>query len=198
MPIKTLHKILKGQKSISISKIEWWLLKYSNLQKKTLHFIDSKKEIFELEDGSSVCLPPLDDSVYDTEKKFLNLYNALDTISEFHKNEKYFEQEMLVYQEIKNSKTDLKNWVAKNEKLGAGTDELFLFSIECLDLIKDKEVICIYSKNNFEINVDKVNFKYIIEFLDVFDNLFWIKKVYPESEILIRLEKDMNNKMLIK
>ncbi len=52
----------------------------------------------------------------------LDLYKALDTITEFHRNEKYFEQEMTEYHKIKGSHSDLKNWIAKNKDLAYDHD----------------------------------------------------------------------------
>jgi hypothetical protein len=104
------------QKNFSINKIEWWLLKYSDLSEKTYEFVHSE-HLFTTDDGSIIRLPPFGKPT--DQDKFLDLYNALDTLSELHRNEIYFEKELVEYHLTKNSHSDLKNWVAKNEILGA-------------------------------------------------------------------------------
>ncbi len=68
--MKSILKDLKGN-PLSIAKVEWWLLKYSDYYKKTSDFVYSQHH-FIIEDGSTVRLPthcePTD------EEKFLNLY----------------------------------------------------------------------------------------------------------------------------
>ena len=119
---------------------------------------------------------------------FKHLFEALNDVSGFYKLEGTFKKEIHNYHKISNSITEVKKWVAKNEKLGAGRDELYLFSVECLDNIDDKKEICVYNKNGWEIYINKEKFKYTIEFFDIFSELFWIKEVYPESEILVKFK----------
>ncbi len=89
-------KILYHQVN-SISKIEWWLLTYSDFYKKTYAFVYSQ-HLFTIDDGSVIRLPPFGKPT--DKERFLDLYESLDKISELHRKEKYFEQEMVEYHKI--------------------------------------------------------------------------------------------------
>ncbi len=182
--INGLNELL-GKKVLPISKIESWLLKYSDLYKKTYDFVHSQY-LFELDDGSIVRLPPLGNPT--DQEIFLDLYEALDTISEFHRNEKYFEQEMVEYHKIKYSQLDLKNWVAKNEDLGA--NKYICFLVDYLDYSEDVKhlIVFVQSLEELDIYIDRQDFKQTIEFLEIFNDLFWVKKIYPESIQLLITE----------
>ena len=39
--------------------------------------------------------------------------------------------------------------------------------------------------------MDRNDFKNTIEFLDIFNTFFWEKEIYPESEILVGIGKEM-------
>lgn len=168
------------QKIFSINKIEWWLLKYSEFYKKTYDFVYSQ-HLFTTDDGSVIRLPSFGKPT--DQEKFLDLYKALDTISEFHRNEKYFEQELIEYQKIKSSQTDLKKWVTKNENLGA--DKYVCFLIDYLDYDKnDEEVhlkIFLLESKELEIYIDRQDFKNTIEFLEIFNELYWVQEILPEN-----------------
>ncbi len=169
----------------SIDKVEWWLLRFSALQKETHNFIYSRHK-FELEDGSIVRLPPLGKK--SEQEKFLDLYQALDTISQFHRNEHYFEQELISYHTIIKSKSNLKAWVSKNEDLGA--DKYVCFFLDYLDYDDDEKVehlsLFIHSLKEVEIFVDRQDFRFTIEFLEIFNDLFWVQEILPESLAKIR------------
>src|SRR5690606_30314374 len=92
--IKEFINLSKG-KTMSIHRVEWWLLKYSDLYKKTYDFVYSQ-HLYIDDDGAVIRLPPFGKPT-DLDK-FLNLYEALDKISKFHRNEKYFKQELTEYE----------------------------------------------------------------------------------------------------
>lgn len=164
----------------SIDKIEWWLLKFSDTQKESHDFIYSQ-HIFDLEDGSKVRLPPLGKK--NEQEKFLDLYKALDTISQFHRNEKYFEKEMIIYHKIKTTKSDLKSWVSKNEDLGA--NEYVCFFLDYLDYDENEKVehlnVFAHLSKELDIFVDRQDFQNTIAFLEVFNELYWVQEILPES-----------------
>lgn len=182
--MKSILKDLKDQ-PLSIAKVEWWLLKYSDFYKKTSDFVYSQ-HLFKLEDGSTVRLPPLGEPT--DQEKFLDLYKALDTICELHRNEKYFEQELVEYQKIKDSQSELKNWITKNEDLG--TEKYVCFLVDYLDYSENAEHLNIYvhSSKDLEIYIDQQDFKNTIEFLEIFNELYWEKEILPESLERIRNE----------
>lgn len=178
----------------SIQEIEWWLLKYSDLYKECKDTYDAKHSdpIFRNDDGSVIRLPSMGNPSYI--EKVLDLYEALDTLTEYHKDEQYFEQELVEYQKIKSSKPNLKKWVAKNESLGA--DKYICFLIEYLDYDKDGQEehlkVSVYTSKEIEIYINRQDFKNTIDFLEIFNELFWRQEIYPESSILTRIEKEMN------
>src|SRR5688500_8528560 len=99
-----------------MSKIKDWIFNFSELHKKTYDFVYSQ-HLYTDNDGSTIrlppCLAPTDEEI------FLNLYESLNTISDLHANEKYFEQEGVEYYKIANSPSDIKTWIVKNEDIGA-------------------------------------------------------------------------------
>lgn len=165
---------------LSIAKVEWWLLKYSDFYKRTYDFVHNQ-HLFTTDDGSIIRLPPFGKPT--DREKFLDLYESLDKISELYRTEKYFEREMVVYQKIKNSQSDLKHWVAKNEELGANKYVCFL--IDYLDYDKnDEEVnlkIFILESKELEIYIDRQDFKNTIDFLEIFNELYWVQEILPEN-----------------
>ncbi len=164
----------------SIVRIEWWLMKYSEVYKNEYKCFYSQY-LIELEDGATVRLPPFGKKT-DTEK-FLDLYQALDNISQFHRNEKYFEQEVITYLKIKESKTELKAWALKNEELGANKYVCFL--LDYLDYDEDENVnhlsVFVPSLKDLDIFVDRQDFKFTIEFLEIFNEIYWVQEILPES-----------------
>ncbi|MEP2280966.1 hypothetical protein [Maribacter sp.] len=161
---------LKKNGPLSISKVEWWLLKYLDLYKKTYDFVHSQ-HLFKLDDGSTVRLPSLGRTT--KQEEFLDLYEALDTICEFHRKEQYFEQEINEYQKIKDSQSDLKNWITKNEYLGA--EKYVCFLVDYLDYSENAEHLNIYvhSSKELDIYIDRQDFRNTIEFLEIFNELYW-------------------------
>ena len=139
-----------------------------------------------MDDGSIVRLPPFGEPT--DQDKFLDLYKALDIICEFHRNEKYFEKELTEYQKIKDSQSDIKNWIAKNEDLGA--EKYVCFLVDYLDYSENAEHLSVYvhSSKDLEIYIDRQDFKNTIEFLEIFNELYWEKEILPESLERIRNE----------
>jgi len=171
----------KNKKVFSINKIEYWLLKYSDFYITTYEFVYNQ-HLFKSDDGSTVRLPNLKETT--DQEFFLNLYKALDTISQFHRNESYFEQELIKYEKIKNSQSDLKNWLTKNEDLG--TVKYVSFLTDYLDYDKNDEeehlIIYIYGLEDFEIYVERQNFKNTIDFLEKFNELYWHDENVTETK----------------
>jgi len=178
-------RVFFNEKIIPISQVEWWLLKYSDFYKKTSDFVYSQ-HLFKMDDGSIVRLPPFGEPT--DQDKFLDLYKALDTICEFHRNEKYFEQELTEYQKIKDSQSDLKSWIAKSEDLGA--EKYVCFLVDYLDYSENAEHLSVYvhSSKDLEIYIDRQDFRNTIEFLEIFNELYWEKEILPESLERIRNE----------
>jgi hypothetical protein len=163
-----------------MDKIYWWLLKYQETYA-YLNEEEQSKYVTELKDGSVVRLPPLQKANED--QIFLCIYEALNFLSDFHRNEEYFRKELMRYKLI--SEVDilcLKNWVADNEKIGA--DDYACFLLDYLDYSDTPEHLNIFLlyANDLNFYVNKEDFKYTLDFLEVFQDLYW------DQDILRRFE----------
>ncbi|WP_417859774.1 hypothetical protein [Winogradskyella sediminis] len=156
-----------------IAKIEWWLLKlqdeYNNMREE-----ESKHHMTFIE-KNWVKLPHYFDS-RTPEEKFLHLYDTLDTISELHKDEKYFKQEMAIYKAIKNDSEKVKKWLSKNEHLGA--EKYFMFSLDYFGEEDEMEnefhlQVSFLKDSHKTIFIDRNDFKFTIEFTNTFKNVYW-------------------------
>jgi len=171
--------LINSSQVISLPKIEWWLLKYSDKYKTTYDFVQSQHRT-QQEDGTQIRLPPF----WEQSKKdiFLELYTSLEKVTEFHRNEDYFTTEIKDYQKIKHSPVALKKWTAKNENLGA--QECLDFYINYLEYSDKPQYLQVCFNPLFSkeyIYIDLLDFKNTIEFIEIFDDLYWVKKVLPES-----------------
>lgn len=164
---------LSSDSIFSISKIEWWLLKYKDEYLKAKQ-MNSSRHLYKI-DWRVVRLPDNIGNPTD-EEKFIDVYESLDNLSKLHRNENYYKQEMAIYKGIENEPFKVKQWLKKNEKLGA--EDYVCFLTDYLDYDTDVKVnhLSIFFLNNeeLEVYVDKDNFKYTIEFLETFNKLYWI------------------------
>jgi len=172
--LKEFENFVDG-KVKSMPEIEWWLLKYSECFKET-HKSYCNQYLFEFPDGTVLRDAPIlkPNHLLD----FLNLYDALDQLSKIHRNEKYYEEEINEYYKIKDSKIKLKNWVEKNEKYG--NNDLASFWVDYLDYSENEEEIyhlSVYTRTeqDFEIFVQRENFKSLIDFKNIFDALYYVQ-----------------------
>lgn len=158
-----------------IYKIQGWLISYSDLYKKTYDFVHSQ-HLYEDSDGSTIRLPLCGDPT--DEEIFINLYESLNEVLELHANETYFENEMIEYYKIKNSPSDIRTWIVKNADIGA--KEYVCFLIDHLDYEKnDYEehlIVYIHHLKEPKIFIDRQDFKNTIDFLEVFNELYWVQE----------------------
>jgi hypothetical protein len=163
---------LKVDFLLSMPKIEWWLLKYSDQYKKITKK-ESNEHLFQLDDCKMVSLPPFWEKTEN--QTFLDLYSALNELSNFHRFENYFKQQMSELRSIKSSKIGLKKWLLHNEKLG--TEKFACFLIDYLDYDEDDKIehlnIFVDSAKELNIYVDKADFKNTVDFLENFNELYW-------------------------
>lgn len=155
-----------------IAQIEWWLLKYEG-EYKRIHQIEQSKYLYEI-DGEVVRLPDYIGCRTD-EEKFIDTYQRLDELTQLHKNEEYFKQEMAIYQKVKNNPDLVQDWLKKNEQFG--TKDYILFLTEYLDYIIDNTEyhlkVFFLGDKELEVYVDREDFKYTIEFLEAFNDIYW-------------------------
>jgi hypothetical protein len=175
----------------SIDVIQWWLMKYGDLRKASeidrACICGTCSNICSCFKDPCECyayLPPycgLHSDKNNAYTSFREIFDKLDELIDAHKDEKYFENELIEYEIIKDNPTRLKEWVKKNEYLG--TEKHFMFQINHLDYMGDVHHVQLYTSpdENLDIYLDIKDFKHLNNFLDIFSNLFWNEKILPES-----------------
>ena len=188
MKIKALNefKSFRQDNIYSISKIELWLLKYGDYYKDLKsYWVCSNKGCLLKYGGYCFCKHKAE------EDKFLELFEELNKVTQYHRKENYFKQELETYFKVKDDHVKLKSLIARNEYVGA--DEYFMFLIEHHDYCDNPIHLKVLTNKllRYEVFVDSNDFKNTIEFLNIFNVLFWEEEIYPESEILVRIKKEM-------
>ncbi|WP_282136019.1 hypothetical protein [Seonamhaeicola maritimus] len=163
---------LSSDSIFSIAQIEWWLLKHEGDYHKAKHINDSKY-LYEIE-GRIVRLP---DSFGNptNEEKFIDVYKRLNDLTQLHRNESYFKQEMAIYHNLKDKPEKVKQWLEKNERFGADTYVTFLIDYLDYDINDEEYHLKVFFLNNEELDVyvNREDFKYTLEFLQKFNELYW-------------------------
>lgn len=170
-PIYQLHSLSKNH-NYSIDKIEWWLMAnsdlYSSLHNSCTCFTQKGKPF-------CTCIKPEDDVLFEY------LYQELDKLTQIHKLENQLKKELYFLNTTTNF-SEIKNWLIRNEKVGS--KDLACFFIDYLDY-SEKEIFHLLvfrdEKRNIEVFVDRNDFKSIIKFKELFDELYYIQKIYPEG-----------------
>jgi len=179
-------KSLKENDLYSLAKLEWWLMKYEDYYKdlKSYWYCDICN--YDEDFNSCFCENP------SSENLFLVLFQELEEFCDYRKYENYFKVELETYYKVKDNPKALKELVIKNEEIAV--TEFSLFFLNYYDYQFEPVHLNIYSKalQDFDIYVDFKDFDNTITFLDIFDKLFWKDNIYPESEILLRIAKAMN------
>lgn len=109
--------------------------------------------------------------------KFISLYEALNNLTDCYKIEGYLEKELIKYQNIKDNLPELKNWVGKNEKIGAS--DLVCFMTDYLDYSSNPYYlkVTIPKFTELEVFVDIKHFTNTLAFLKIFNKLYWEDKI---------------------
>lgn len=170
----------------SLAKIEWWLMKYDEYYKdlKSYWYCQNRDCLMKITNHCS-CNNKTD------EFKFLNIFEELYKLCEFRRNEDYFKNELQTYYKIKDNPKKLKELIIRNEQIGANEGyDFFIGYIKYSTNPKFVQASNYYFKD-FDIFIDKAGFENTITFLTIFSVLFWEDEIYPESEILLSIEKEM-------
>jgi hypothetical protein len=167
----------------SLKEIELWLIENNR------HYIFCKENNIKknscFHEMGCAC------SINSEEAKFSFLYEELLKVSETHKLERYAKEELQTYEAKKNNNNDIKDWLVKNEKIAS--EELASFLIDYLDYSENETYHLLVYRNvepKFEIFIQRSEFKNLIEYKELFDELYYIKKMYPEG--LKRIEEEIN------
>ncbi|AUS05334.1 hypothetical protein [Pseudotamlana carrageenivorans] len=185
MKIKALSifQDLQNNGLYTFSAIQQWLLQFETEFTDLKYNWDcSNSECCYKYTGSCSCATKADAFL------FLTLYHKLLEFSFYHKNEPYARNELLDYEKIKNDSYKSKKWVVRNEKI-AGND-CFEFLMSYYSYAHNPEHLLVVDERllGYNIFVDAKDFRHLILFLQTFDDLFWIQKIYPESDMLCAFE----------
>ncbi|WP_179009622.1 hypothetical protein [Winogradskyella forsetii] len=157
-----------------MSKIKWWLLEYDNEYKQVK--VEESKRFMYFIDGNWVRLPDYFDS-RTPEDKFLKLYEVLSEISNHHRNEDYFKNELAIYKKIHFNPKKVIEWFTKNEDLWL--NQYFMLSIYWFGDEKD-EMHCeinlhlnIKLANGKSVFVDRNDFINTIMFTHLCNTQYW-------------------------
>ncbi|KAB1066587.1 hypothetical protein F6U93_14310 [Tamlana haliotis] len=115
---------------------------------------------------------------------FISLYEQLLEFSYYHKYEAYAFDELEDFEAVKNDETQVKVWVIKNENIAGNACFEFLMNYYSYSDNPRNLLVVDYQLLGYNVFVNQEFFKSLIQFLQTFDELFWVQKIYPESDIL--------------
>lgn len=161
--IEEIYFFSNYNNSIPIEKIEYWLLKYTDLYKNLKYY---EIEIIDIIDRLPSSIKPTNTEI------FYNLFEELSIISDLHRNEEYFKHEMKLFEKNKNCAKFKSNWILKNEYIGS--DTYCDFFINYLDYNENPNNlnIFIYSLKDLRIFISRENFIHTIYFLEIFNKIY--------------------------
>ena len=158
---------LINKSTVSVEEVEWWLLKYSDYIKKINNNCNCGSKTDEL---PCICKRS------ENEKLILEVFYSLDELTNFHRFEKYAIEQINNYKIYVDNKKNIDKWLMKNEKFGS--EFLACFLIDYLDYSENEEEninLLAYrnEKEKIEIFVNRQNFENLIEFKELFDELYY-------------------------
>ncbi|OBQ56927.1 hypothetical protein JJL45_02590 [Tamlana sp. s12] len=158
-------KSLQSHGIYSIDKVEWWLLKhethYKNL--KGYWYCPNPDCLHRIIQHCS-CKTKHD------EFKFLELFEALDKLSNYRKSENYAKQELIKYHTISHDEKLVAKWLEENDKVGEACF-FFLFEHQGYDSNPVHLLVVRESLLGYRVYVDSNDFKGLIEFMEIFIDL---------------------------
>lgn len=188
-----IKKILVSR-ILSMEEVESWLAEHRSLYRMACQELKkSDKDLVTLPSGIKVKRLFFLDEEPDWFKLY-HIYNELEEIAGFHRYESYFKEEMERYQAIKSSRKLQQEWLRKNLKLGTDKFSIFeplYFDYEgCEDFGEDKCPLGLYisGKTDLRLFIDRNDFKYTLEFIHLFHELFYDKNLLPNC--LERIQAD--------
>lgn len=143
--------------------------------------------------GGTWRIPLFNVNKYDV---FIKIYDELNIISEYHRHEEYLKEQVIEYREIASKRHSLQiNWVKKNETMGVS--ELMLFETLYFDNHEESKHLYIrqHLDRNLKIFVDRNDFKYTLEFIKIFERLFWDEMILPERVKSLELKYSISEQL---
>ncbi|REC40201.1 hypothetical protein [Chryseobacterium sp. 5_R23647] len=183
MTTYSLEKTLEYFKSntlFSISELNNWLNQNENIYNYCSR--NSYNISFENEDDNLLKLC----NKYRNEDNitFCDFYEKIKELLELHKYERLTQVELEKFKKIKSNDFEIRNWLINNEKVGC--EDLCVFAWEYFDddeqTRKNKNIKLFQnSYKDIEINIRKNDFESIIKFCEIFNEMYYLKKLYPEG-----------------
>ncbi|KEY17956.1 hypothetical protein [Kaistella antarctica] len=117
-------------------------------------------------------------------KEFQYLYESLNDIVQLHKFEKFAEEELAIYKSINLNKSEVRNWIIKNEQFAS--EDLACFFTDYLDYSDNQEAIInllVYrnSERKTDVFLDINEIQHLVNYKTLFDELYYSKKLYSEG-----------------
>lgn len=107
----------------------------------------------------------------DEEEAFLDFYEVLVKLLDYHQNETYLQNELEFIRNIDKNSGLIIEWLKKNEKLAL--DEFGSFWCEWLDENFETISLSFLHFKEFNVCIKGEEFKNTIQFLSTFDKLYW-------------------------
>ena len=170
-------ELLNDTPYISMDKIEWWLLKYSDFYSDITTYYKDNNIIYS---PDAVAEPQPHLAVINVLNPFLDFYHIINEVSEYARRETYFEEEIKKYHRIKVSKDESKKWLLKNLKFGLGPYPQFIADA---NVFRDQEkgLLVMDVEHDVMFNLDWDDFGFTLEFIKIFEELFFEKGMVPEE-----------------
>ncbi len=173
---KTLE-YLKTKTLFSISELYNWSTQNENIYNYCSR--NSYNISFENEDDNLLKLC----NKYRNEENiiFCNFYEKINELIELHNYEKITQIEIQKFEKIKSNDVEIRNWLIQNEKIGC--EDLCVFAWEYFEDDEQRRInknINLFqnSYNDIEINIQKKDFENIIKFCEIFNEMYYNKKLY--------------------
>ncbi len=149
-----------------MDRIVSWLTLFKPL---SIEIRNSLATMYQYEiDGELLRLPPvnLESSL---EERFLDLYKSLNELNEIYSREEYFGKILLEFDKVKDDTEKVKIWLSKNECLWKEYIGFYFDYVEGSEEVDHLNIFFLNYKKT-EVNLDRKNFRYLIQFLNLFGN----------------------------
>ena len=164
-------KGLKKNGFYNVAKITWWILKYEDLYDYSYHH----RHVNSCFEGMGCCCTDKN-----PESKFSSLYSSLKEVVDLYSHEKYFKEEIAVFEKVKDDYPALMQWLQKNEVLGS--EEFLSFWLEWYMEEENSVVPYIMSWPDHDIELKAEAWKNTIRFCEVFNEIYWKSDACPRHE----------------
>lgn len=171
----------------SKDKIEWWLLKFEEEYNNLFNFFEAEKVNF---------THPRNLSKYKEEAQFLDTYEVLLKVADFYRNEIYFKEQVELYDSIKDSNAQLNSWLETNKLVEGKRYKEFVYLFQNTTKLSGYDFVIRYPLSlPLSIKLDKTDFKYTLQFLEILERS---KKIQIIGTISMINDLEIFEKKIIK